>query len=368
MPLRSGQFRARKKASAASAPLAIYTTDLTQLGRLGRLRESLSFEKETNRLIEVLGKGGSRQPVIVDEKGESQDEIVDQLAIRIAKGDVPDSLKDKTVVKLMTKVLFSRARSAEQVDTIVNIILDQALASKKQTILYVDELTNFVQTSGGNAKLIDALAKNQVVLVGGSLKAAYDEKIGSEASLAALFETIKVTSDPSSSDTEDTAKKQGSEGYRGDNVSPDMREMMQKDPSGNKHVDVILQAKNAENPVLRSLLADGRARIMSRIGRDNTLVVNMPLSAIQNLSSSGLINYLSPNRTTSTYIEATTGTSLVRSQAATSERAAYTLDGSGVAIAVLDSGIYASHNSFKNSNGASRIVANVNFTDTTSTE
>src|SRR5262245_56439182 len=84
-----------KKASTASAPLAIYTTDLTQLGRLGRLRESLSFEKETNRLIEVLGKGGSRQPVIIDEKGESQDEIVDQLAIRVAKGDVPDSLKEK---------------------------------------------------------------------------------------------------------------------------------------------------------------------------------------------------------------------------------------------------------------------------------
>jgi len=95
----------------------------------------------------------------------------------------------------------------------------------------------------------------------------------------------------------------------------------------------------------------------------------MPLSAIQNLSLSGLINYVSPNRPTRTtgHIESTTGTSLVRNQSATPWRGAYTLDGSGVGIAVLDSGIYASHSSFKNSSGASRIVANVNFTNTSST-
>ncbi|HEX3102486.1 MAG TPA: S8 family serine peptidase, partial [Pyrinomonadaceae bacterium] len=357
------------KASNTPTSSAIYTTDLTQLGRQGRLRVSLSFEKEVNRLVEVLGKGGVRQPVIVDEKGQSQDEIVDQLAVRIAKGDVPDSLKNRTVVKLMTKVLFSNAKTPQDVDAVVNSVVDQAVASKSQTILYVDELSNFVQAAGGNAKLIDALSKGQISLIGGSIKAAFDNKIGNDTGLAALFEAINVTSDPSSNQNDKAAKTRDSESYRGDNVSPDLREMMQQDPSGKKRVDVILQAKNAENPVLRSMLADGRARITGRIGQDNTLVVNMPLSAIQNLSLSGLINYVSPNRPTRTtgHIESTTGTSLVRNQSATPWRGSYTLDGSGVGIAVLDSGIYASHNSFKNSSGASRIVANVNFTNTTST-
>ena len=162
----------QSRASNAPTSSAIYTTDLTQLGRQGRLRVSLSFEKEVNRLVEVLGKGGARQPVIVDEKGESQDAIVDQLAVRIAKGDVPDSLKNRTVVKLMTKVLFSNAKTAKDVDAIVNSVVDQAVASKRQTILYVDELSNFVQAAGGNAKLIDALAKGQISLIGGSIKAA----------------------------------------------------------------------------------------------------------------------------------------------------------------------------------------------------
>jgi len=230
------------KASNTPTSSAIYTTDLTQLGRQGRLRVSLSFEKEVNRLVEVLGKGGVRQPVIVDEKGQSQDEIVDQLAVRIAKGDVPDSLKNRTVVKLMTKVLFSNAKTPQDVDAVVNSVVDQAVASKSQTILYVDELSNFVQAAGGNAKLIDALSKGQISLIGGSIKAAFDNKIGNDTVLAALFEAINVTSDPSSNQNDKAAKTRDSESYRGDNVSPDLREMMQQDPSGKKRVDVILQA------------------------------------------------------------------------------------------------------------------------------
>src|SRR6266700_2482593 len=86
-----------KQSISASTALAIYTTDLTQLGREGRLRESLSFDKETNSLMEALGKGGVRQPVLVDESGMSPSMIVEQLALRIAKGNVPDNLKDKSV-------------------------------------------------------------------------------------------------------------------------------------------------------------------------------------------------------------------------------------------------------------------------------
>ncbi|MGH7782370.1 MAG: hypothetical protein ACREO5_00775, partial [Candidatus Binatia bacterium] len=252
---------------------AIYTTDLTQLGRDGRLRESLSFEKETNRLIEVLGKGGSRQPVLIDEKGESPDMIVDQLAIRIARGNVPDSLKDKAVVKLMTRVLFSNTASAEQTNAIVNAILDQAVASGKQTILYVGELTYFVRSIDGNQNLISALANGKIAIVGGSSKAAYDDKIERDSRLANLFEKITVTSDESAN-ASNAARANDSNEYRGDNVSSDLRDMMAQDSTGKKRIDVIIQAKNAENPVLRSLLADGNARITGQIGTDNTLVVN----------------------------------------------------------------------------------------------
>src|SRR5829696_300019 len=80
-----------------TAPFASYTTDLTQLGREGRLRQSLNFESEVNQVLEVLEKGGARQPVLVDENGSVQDEIVEQIAIRISNGSVSKSLKDRAI-------------------------------------------------------------------------------------------------------------------------------------------------------------------------------------------------------------------------------------------------------------------------------
>ena len=87
---------------------ATFTTDLTQLGREGRLRQSPNFETEVNQVLEVLEKGGSH-PLIVDENGSVQDEIVEQLAIRMSKGSVPEGLQNRSLIKLETTALYSAA-------------------------------------------------------------------------------------------------------------------------------------------------------------------------------------------------------------------------------------------------------------------
>ena len=134
-----------QQSAASASALAKYTTDLTQLGREGRLRENLSFESETTRLIKVLAEGGVRQPVIVDEdKESSQDTIVEQLAIRIARGTVPGNLLGKKVVKLETAVLFSNTRSQKEAAAAVNAVIDEVIAAKGQIILFTGELTNVV--------------------------------------------------------------------------------------------------------------------------------------------------------------------------------------------------------------------------------
>ena len=94
--------------------------------------------------------------------------------------------------------------------------------------------------------------------------------------------------------------------------------MMANDPSGKTRVDVILQAKDADSPVLRTLFAQGNARIRSRVGTSDTLIVNLPLSMLQELSLSGMMNYVSPNRPTVTtgHVETTTGATMVRNQPA----------------------------------------------------
>src|SRR5580765_3454763 len=125
-----------KPAVINASALAKYTTDLTQLGREGRLRENLSFESETNQLIKALGNGNVRQPVLVTDDKASQQTIVEQLAIRIAKGNVPAALSGKRIVKLETAVLFSNAKTPAEATAAVNAVISEVIASKGQIILY----------------------------------------------------------------------------------------------------------------------------------------------------------------------------------------------------------------------------------------
>jgi len=338
--------------------MAKYTTDLTQLGHDGRLRENLNFEAETTRLMKMLGKDSGRQPVLLNDDKANQETIVEQLALRIAKGNVPTDLLNKKVIKLETAFLFSTAKTPADATAALDAVLRGVIASRGQTIIYVDELSNLIASDEAKADLIKGVASGNLKIVGASGIDAYRQQIETKPEIATLFDGILVEDSAS-----ETVKKpvNYNEGYRGDNISSDLRAMIASYP-GSKRVDVIIQAKDANNAALRQLMADGRAIVTGHI-RD-TLIVNLPLSVLQNLSSSGLINYISPDRPTRTtgFVETTTGLSLMRQQAASGGRPAYTLDGSGMAIAVLDSGIYAAHNGFKNNNGASRIVANVNFT------
>ena len=357
------------KQLTSNSSLTNYTTDLTQLGREGRLQENLSFEIETLRLLKVLAEGGIRQPVIVDQDSAVQDAIVEQAALRIAKSRAPKGLADRTILKVETAALFSNARSRDDAAKAIDAIVSETIASNGRTILYIDELSNFVGHTATSKSILNGIAEGKLVIIGGCSAAAYDEQIASQPEIAAYFTGIKVAGKTNIENGTNTALKGKDSGYRGDNVSPDLRKMMAKDPSGRTRVDVILQARDADNAALRAMMADGSARVIDRIGRTDTLLVNLPLSALSTLSTSGLINYASPNRPTTVtgHVESTTGLTLMRSQPASGDRPAYTLDGSGVGIAVLDSGIYAGHNGFK-VDGASRIVANVNFTSPSMTD
>ncbi len=371
-----GMLADKANVVAATPAMAKYTTDLTQLGREGRLRENLSFENETIRLVKVLAEGGVRQPVIVDEDKEVQETIVEQVALRIAKGSVPANLAGKSIRKLETAVLFSNSRSEAEVAKAVDAVVDETIASKGQIILFIDELTDLVGATAAKTKLFNGISEGKIVMIGGSSAAAFDERIESQPEIAAFFAGILVTDRSGAVVANDGNSNNNDSEFRGDIISPDLREMMAEDPSGKKRVDVIIQAKDADNAALRSLMASGQARVSDRIGNSDTLVVNLPLSALTTLSTSGLINYISPDRATAStgHVEDTTGATQMRSN--TTGGCIDTLtscDGTGVGVAIVDSGIYASQNGFKDTTGntggigTSRIVANVNFTTSATT-
>ncbi len=351
-----------------SSAYARFTTDLTQLARTGRLHETPGFQKDAQHLIDTLAAGSIRQPVIIDEKGDAQSAIVESAARLIAAGSVPDSLKDVPVIKVETDVLFSNLRSEKESAAAIASIVDVITASNRKAVLYLNEVANYLGNDAAVDKIESAVASGKVAVIGGSSRASYDERIESSARLSGIFQAFSIDGGLTRGNNDNVAaNRSGDEEFRGDNISPDLREMMAKDPTGRTRVDVILQAKDADNASLRALLVSGKARIADRIGNSDTLVVNLPLSVLNTLSTSGTINYVSPDRPTTVtgHVEDATGASAMRSQPALNGRSAYTLDGSGIGVAVLDSGIQATHKGFKNSGNTSRIIANVNFTNAT---
>ena len=217
---------------------ATFATDLTQLGRSGRLRENLNFENEVSGLADMLEKGGKRQPIVIDEKGESQDLIVEQLAIRVAKGNVPRSLTGIIVTRLEGSVIFSNSNSNTEVAAKLDAVLNSVESSKSRTVLFVNDISSLL--NDGNSRLAKDIAAGTLSVIAGSSAAAYQQNIEKNSNVADLFAPLFVESDQSSTANESAADiRKG--GYAGDNLSPDLREMMNQDPSGHKRLDVIVQ-------------------------------------------------------------------------------------------------------------------------------
>jgi hypothetical protein len=342
-----------------------YATDLTELARAGRLGENVRYKREVNQLVEALANGGVRQPVLLDEAGEYQTLVVESLAARIAAGDVPANLKDKRVLQLELDSLFSNSKDKAETSQIVADVIAELADSKSEVILFVDELANFVGSAQINNALAEVLLQGKARIIGGSSQIAYNERIENSAELAAIFQPITIAD--VNLNTEDIEQKNSVEnplGYRGDTVSPDLREMMANDTTGEKRVNVIVQAKDADNRILREMMARNQIRLEERIGDSNTLIVNLPLSAVQTLASSGIVNYMSPDREMKLtgHLENTTGAAAMRSQPAFNGRSSYALDGKGIGIAVLDSGITTNHRAFTDASSGSRVVYSKNFT------
>ena len=287
-------IRGDKSNSQKSVAAVKYTTDLTQLGREGRLRENPSYEKETMSLVKALDEGGLCQPVIINEDKAVQEIVVEQLAIMIARGKAPKALAGKSIIKIETDVLFSNARSAADIAKIVDSIVNEAVASKGQTILFINELTNFVGSKASATNFFTAIAAGKLDVIGGSNAVAYDEQIEGQPEIAAYFAGILVTDRNASNVVEENNRREVNSRYRGDNVSSDLREMMAADPTGETRVDVIIQAKDADDRAMRSMVAAGEVGDSKRIGNTDTVVANLPLSTVSELSNSGTINYISP--------------------------------------------------------------------------
>jgi len=188
--------------------------------------------------------------------------------------------------------------------------------------------------------LRDAIKTGNVRCFGASTDVAFKEKVANDESLAPLFTTVQAdqTFDLAAEQTEDSAKSpetKNSEEFVGDNVSPDLRELMNSS-NAPSHVKAILQVSDANSASLQKQLTAMGIIINAQIPNFGTLAVDLPTKAIDKLAASTNTKYISLDRAVSAngHIENTIGEAAMWSQGGNSG-----FGGSNVGIAIIDSGV-----------------------------